>query len=359
MSAKLKVTIKVSPHAIIEQKTDSIAFLVEQGFDSASFNAVATAFFPALSAAMTKQKFTGKALSSLVVPGSQNGAMRDLIFVGLGKRKDKKNIDAETYRRALGVVTRLVEARKGTSLAVQLPDPAVFGIDMRELAKQTTIALQMALYHFDEFITDEDRKIKDLKEVDFVTDGDKKAVQAGIEEGNIIALSVNTCRYWIDLPPENLTPTDMTHKAKEIAKDNGLKITVFNEHEVCTMGMGGLAQFQKDRIVIAIWLLWNIPAKKARQPLAFVGKGITFDSGGLSIKPAASMETMKEDMSGAAAVIAAMVALAKLKPDVNIVAAYAAYLKIYQVVRQQNRAILPPFIMAKLQKLKILMRKGA
>lgn len=319
--ATLKVTVKISPHAIVEQKTDSIAFFVEQDFDIQEMSAVSKAFFPALSHAMSKQKFSGKALSSLVVPGSSGDKVTDLIFVGLGKKNKQGVIDPEIYRKALGAAARIVEARKGRSLSVQLPKASLFGFNEYELSKQTTITLQMALYHFDEFITDEDRKIKDLKEVDYVINGGAhEEVQKGIDDGNIIALSVNTCRYWIDLPPEQLTPIDIAHNAEKIGKGHGLKTTIFNEKEIIAMGMGGLAAVSRGSERDAHLVIMEYEGKKGAPTIGFVGKGITFDSGGLSIKPAASMETMKEDMSGAAAVIAAMLALAKLKPEINIVA---------------------------------------
>ena len=123
------------------------------------------------------------------------------------------------------------------------------------------------------------------------------------------------------MPPVVLTPTALANHAVRVAKPHGLKITVFNEEEIIKMGMGGIEAVakgsdQEARMVIIEYKTEHPNAST----IALVGKGITFDSGGLSIKPAAGMESMKDDMAGAAAVISTMEAIAHLKPRVNIVA---------------------------------------
>lgn len=314
----LKVRIKISPDSITHQKTDCLAFIAPQGFDAQQYADVASTFFPALTSAMTKQNFTGKAGSVMTVTGNSHGKAVDLIFAGIGNPK-KSGTDLESYRKAIGLVARAVEARKGTSLSLVLPKHTLFGINEPELIQQTTIMVQMALYHFDTFITDNDRKLKDLKEVDFVGIQANDAAQAAIEQGNIIAMSVNQARHWIDMPPEKLTPIDMAHHARDIAKKYGLKYTSFNEKEVVAMGMGGLEAVSRGSERDCHLVIMEYQGKPGAPTVALVGKGITFDSGGLSIKPANAMETMKEDMSGASAVINTMMALAQLKPQINVI----------------------------------------
>ena len=146
-------------------------------------------------------------------------------------------------------------------------------------------------------------------------------------------------KHWVDSPPSHLTPQHLVTKAHEIAQRNNLKFTAFHEKEVIHMGMGGLAAVSRGSEIDCALIILEYKAQsenasysaksgvypelvegKDRPTLCFVGKGITFDSGGLSLKPADSMETMKEDMSGAAAVLCAIDALAQLKPDINIIA---------------------------------------
>ncbi len=315
-------TINVVTTSIFDQSADSIACFVEQdGALSAEALSGITKLFPAYESAKTKHNFVGRASSSLVLSGNRQGKVVDLIIMGLGQKNAQGVVDIERYRRSLGSLVRIVEARKGTSLAVAVPHAQLFGLSDDQLAKQTTIALEMARYHFDEFITDDDRRVKDLKTITLVgSDKSNEALQAGVHEGTIIAQAVNQCRRWIDLPAESLHPIHMATHAADISKKHGLKVTVFNEKEVAQMGMGGLAGVSQgsDRDCQFVIMEYSC-GKKDAPMLAFVGKGITFDSGGLSIKPATSMENMKDDMSGAAAVINAMQVLAALKPKVNVV----------------------------------------
>ena len=182
--------------------------------------------------------------------------------------------------------------------------------------------LEIADYHFDTYITDEDRKITPVEQAIIVIDADqRKEFDKGIEEGSIIGDAVNRTRQWIDFPPVHLTPTQLAGMAHAVATKRDLKFTVFSENEIIKMGMGGLAAVsagseQECKLVIMEYKT----TKKNAPTIALVGKGITFDSGGLSIKPAVHMETMKEDMSGAAAVINAMDIIGALKPQVNVVA---------------------------------------
>lgn len=313
------VTVTIGNKGIAQQNAKCLAFVVEQDFAfSSELKSLAETYFPALEDAMKSREFTGKAGSSLAVCGSSGDRIIDLMLVGIGKKGDSSNIDIEQYRRALGRIVRGAESRKNKSVAIQLPDAALFGVDNHELAKQTAIALHMADYHFDEFITDDARKISCVSDIILVGDN---VDASGVETGNIVAEYVNTCRHWIDLPPGKLTPPHLADEAEKLSKKNGLKVKIFNEPEIKQMGMGGLAgvssgSHQDCKLVV---LEYDCGDKDA-QTIAFVGKGITFDSGGLSLKPPAYMETMKEDMSGAAAVISAMQVVAKLKPKVNVVA---------------------------------------
>jgi leucyl aminopeptidase len=307
-------TIKVSTNSIFVTQADSIVIPVEQDFTLQATELKALQeLIPAFEDAKTKYAFTGKAMTTLALVGSRKGKVVDVVLVGLGTRDTRKQIPLERYRKALGNAVRVLETRKSSSLALQLPDAKMFGITEQELAKQTVIALEMAMYHFDQFITDNDRKIKDLKAVELVCDSAaSKQVQDGIAQGEIIAQGVNQCRRWVDLPAESLHPEILANHAQDIR---------FNEKEVCQMGMGGLCGVSKgsDRDCQFVVMEYNCGVKDA-PTLCFVGKGITFDSGGLSIKPAVNMETMKEDMSGAAAVVNAMEVIANMKPKhVNVV----------------------------------------
>jgi len=321
------ITIKPSAKNLLEQEAQCLVFFVEQDFKfSKELIECADCFFPQLKKFMKEQEFTGKASSSLLIPVSFEDCTANLLFVGLGKPdKGKKTVDIENFRRALGTVIRIAESKKYKTVAFGLPSKNLFGMKMQQLAQEFATIVHMATYHFDKFITEKDAKLfHDFKITCVVSDKEKTAFVSGIKLGETISDAVNDARTWIDLPAQEITPVKLANEAKKIAKAHGLKITVFDGKKIKSLGMGGLEAVSRGsdedcRLVIMEYK----PKKKASKTLGFVGKGITFDSGGLSLKPAQYMESMKDDMSGAAAVIATMKALAQLKPSINVVAVAA------------------------------------
>jgi leucyl aminopeptidase len=315
------LTITTSKKAMLEQSADCLAFFVEKDFSfSKELQSVAHAFFPDLKSLMEEREFTGDAKSVLVVPVSGNKHVKSLIFVGMGKKDADKYKTLEFYRRAVGTLVRSADRIHVKQVAVELPGVKRFGIDAQELTKETVLTAQLAAYYFDDFHTDKKQHHPACFELIVVGD-DTKALNAGVKEAEIIAQATNMARHWIDSPPSVVTPPHLADEAKKIAKKYDLTFTIFNEKQIVEMGMGGLAGVSRgsDRDCQFVIMEYDC-GKKTAPTIALVGKGITFDSGGLSIKPAQNMETMKEDMSGAAAVIATMQAIAQLKPKVNVVA---------------------------------------
>jgi len=313
----------VNDQLLTHHKGDGLLFFVRDGFsfDKELAN-TAKLYFPHLEQLMKTQKFEGKLGQRLSVQGSDDKGIKYLFFVGLGdKKKQEKYLDLEDYRRALAMGMRLAETARVNSLALELPAATVYGYDAEFMARTTVTIAMMVSYQFDDFIT-EDAKVHQIKEVVLrVAKKDIKAAKEGVKTGTIIGQAVNRSRHWVDLPANVITPPELAKRAKQLAKDNNLEITIFNEKEIEALGMGGIkavgmgSQHDAQLVIMA----YNAKSKNA-PTLAIVGKGITFDSGGLNIKLGGHMETMKTDMTGAAAVINAMVALAHLKPDINVVA---------------------------------------
>jgi len=278
---------------------------------------------PQLQAAITTYEFTGAASTSVPVHFVRDRKSVTLLVVGLGViKKGLDGSEIEPYRRALGSALRTCMSYKHKSVALALPTHLLSYTRQGYLAEQTAVIARMTEYHFDQFMTDKKNKQKGLGELMIcVTPQEVPVTQSGVDAGEIIATAVNTTRHWIDMPPSQLTPPQLADKALSIAKKNGIKITTYNEKEIIAMGMGGLAGVSVGSDIDCAFVILEYTTSKPGAPtLGFVGKGITFDSGGLSIKPAKSMETMKSDMSGAAAVINAMEAIAQLKLEVNIIA---------------------------------------
>ncbi len=315
------VIIEASSKPITEQKTTCYTFLVPEGFSSTTFKSVEKKLGVNFSQYLKKHEFIGKVSETFALPVIKGDALYHILVVGLGKRHEKKGIPVESLRRALGSAYKRVAAFKEETFAIEMPAVADFNSDPYELGKQVATTLNMVSYRFQEFFSDKDKKETEIFEIFLSVDAkDSKKFNEGLNDGECIARAVNKARHWVDLPPSHLTPPELAEKAKAIAATTGLKLTIFNEKEIIEKGMGGLAAVGRGSDHESRFVVLEYKAPKKNAPtIAFVGKGITFDSGGLSIKPALSMETMKEDMSGAAAVIATMEALAHLKPNINVI----------------------------------------
>lgn len=318
------ITYTLSTKKVLDQSVDCRVFFVEQDFAfSKAFAEVANAFFPNLQSFMQARKFTGGAGSTLLIPVSFQDGLTNLLFIGLGKpARGKKDIDVENFRRALGTMVRIAEKNTYKTLSFALPAAHLFGVNSEYLGKQVATIISMAAYQFDQFITDKERLLlHDFEVTVGVTEKDKAAVARGIQVGEAIADAVSDARTWAESPAVNMTPTILAHEASAMAKQHGLKVTVFDGKKIDELGMGGLSGVAKGSDEEPRMVILEYKAKKkTATTLGLVGKGITFDSGGLSLKPANSMETMKDDKSGAATVIATMKALSILQPDINVVA---------------------------------------
>ncbi|MFT6765266.1 MAG: leucyl aminopeptidase [Alteromonas naphthalenivorans] len=313
-----------SDKTLLEQNVEGFVYFVPQDFSLNKIcGKVAMSYFPELKLFMEYKDFTGKNGQTVTVPISQNKKIKHLIFIGLGQRD--KTYTVETYRRAMASAVRIAECHKIASLAVEVPNSkSIFGYDVEYMAQITTTISMMADYTFDEFI-DKKSRIKRVEKIVCVAPKkDIKKVEAGIKAGQIVGESVNNARHWVDLPANKLAPIDVVKYAKALAKKHDLEISVFDEKKAEKLGMGGLKAVGMGSQHDAQMVIMQYTCKKKNAPmLALVGKGITFDSGGINLKPTGYLETMKEDMSGAAAVINALVAISKFKPNVNVVAVAA------------------------------------
>ena len=256
---------------------------------------------------------TGKADEVVKLPGSH---VRLLVFTGLGKKS--ASYPHEVLRRAAGSASR---ALSGNSAAT-------FSLPAKSLAEVSAVAEGAALgaYSFTEFrgSTKDDHK-SPLKTITvhskLATSADAKA---SVTRAAIVAKYTYLVRDLINTPPSHLTPDSFTKKLSAAVKaaggaKAGLKIQIWDEKQLKAQGFGGIVGVgQGSANPPRLLHISYTPKGKAAKRYAFVGKGITFDTGGLALKPAAGMEAMKSDMSGAAAVSAAVIAIAELKLPVAI-----------------------------------------
>lgn len=271
--------------------------------------------------------FIGKKETVACLPIAHNEKVAYIIFVGLGDKDETGHYSVESFRRGLGSAAKYAKSRKASAVSVALPSHLLFKVRAGYLAEQVSIIVSMAWYSYDCFIGKKEKEAKKEKPKTvkiFATpekSDDAKKVEEGLGKGLIIAESVNRTRDWVDTPPSHLTPTVLAGHAEALAAKHGMKCTIFEKDEIIKQGMGGLHGVSRGSSEDPRFVILEYKSKKKNAPtIGFVGKGITFDSGGLSIKPAGAMEDMKEDMAGAASVINAIAAVAQLKPDVNVVA---------------------------------------
>lgn len=314
----MKIQTALSMKDLIALPSQSFAVLLFEGFVSEDYAAFTSMFSFDIAAYLNSEKFKGSADSCLTLPMMQDQKLVTLFFVGCGKKNSTGIFDIETYRRALGTLITTAQAKKLESLAFTMPQASDYGVLADFFAQQTVSIIEIAGYKYDEFITSD--KAKDMMVTMCAGSNDQNLVQVGFNAGQIIAQAVNRDRDWVNTPPSRLTPTNIADKAQALAHGHGLHCTIFDGKKIEELGMEGLHGVSRGSIQDPRFVILEYKSKHPdAQTIGFVGKGITFDSGGLSIKPADSMETMKEDMAGAASVINAMVALAQLHPNVNIV----------------------------------------
>lgn len=316
------ITFHVSSKPFTEQNFQAYVMLCEQGFEFDNHPiAELTGFYKPLKELLANRGFKGALNSSAVIAAQNDSTPVYLIIVGMGSAKVSSQDRVEHARRAVGNAMRAIEHIKVSSVGIVVPDTAWFASDAFTVSKELAAVCDIATYHFDDYITDEARKFTRDYDITFVCrDDQKEQVKVGVEFGKRIGHAVNQSRYWCDLPPVVLTPTELANQAKRISEVHNLKCTVFTEEQIIKMGMGGIEAVAKGSEQEARFVIMEYKADVPNaQTLALVGKGITFDSGGLSIKPATGMETMKDDMAGGACVISTMEAIAHLKPHINVI----------------------------------------
>jgi leucyl aminopeptidase len=253
---------------------------------------------------------TGKADEVTKLPTGGAAKAPVVVAAGVGAVADGDGPTLEQIRRAAGVAARSLAGVESATFALPAEGP--------EQASAVAEGLLLGAYAFNEYKTGHDVKAP-LAAATVVGPGVKaKAVKDAVERAEVVAEAVTTARNWINMPPGDLPPKELADAAVKLAKGLKVDVEVLDEKALAKGGYGGIVgvgqgSSRPPRLVRIAYQ----PAK-ADKHVAFVGKGITFDTGGISLKPNDGMVTMKSDMSGAAAVLAAVVAIAKLAPKVAV-----------------------------------------
>jgi leucyl aminopeptidase len=260
---------------------------------------------------IAEEEFKGKQGSSVVTRVGANSPVRKIILVGLGKSEALK---LESLRRAAASAARLAKKQKSKTLAISLP---IWNNDATQTAQAIAEGVQLALYQDNRFKSEPEDKGPQVETVDLLGLGGQ---EAAITRANQISAGVFLARQLVAAPPNAVTPITLAETAQEIASDHGLQIEILEQEDCEKLGMGAFLGVAKasDLPPKFIHLTYK-PEGTPKRKLAIIGKGLTFDSGGLNIKGAGSgIETMKIDMGGAAATLGAAKAIGQLKPDVEV-----------------------------------------
>jgi len=243
--------------------------------------------------------FTGKVGQSLFVQ-TPAGPAPELLLIGLGE-----DVDAEGLRRAAGSAARA--ASRYATVATLL-----HAVDIEGASSAVVLGTQLGAYSFDEYRSEpKERAFSTLVLVgNAVDDGD-------IRQANALANGVSLARDLVNRPAADKPPAAIADIATGLHRD--VSVTVYDERQIEEMGFGGLVAVNRGSDRPARMVVMEYRPEGASRTVAFVGKGIVFDSGGLSIKSAANMETMKTDMAGAAAVMGALQAIAEVGLVVNVI----------------------------------------
>jgi leucyl aminopeptidase len=237
-----------------------------------------------------------------------------LLLVGVGEQVDYTRTQVS---QMAGTAVRLVRGKGVKSLAIV---PRLEG-SADDVASAVVEGAVMATFDPDKYRT-ADKENRTIERLVVASEGaDDSVLTRGIERGRVVGEAVNLARDMANEPGAYLTPTMMAERAREVANELNLSIDVLDEERMQQEGMGSLLSVARgsDEPAKLIILKYTPESPiKSDGLLAFVGKGVTFDSGGISLKPGENMELMKYDMTGGATVIAAMQAIAKLKPPIPV-----------------------------------------
>ncbi len=269
----------------------------------------------AVTTLLESEEFTGKNEEIAVILNPPEYEATRVILVGVG---EKTKLNADSFRRAAGVVSRSKALQKSTSAAFVL-----LGTERDDYHQATIEGYLLGSFKQLEFKTGEAAECKNkLESITFVLAGRKslKKIEKAVERGNVVAEGQLLVRRLVNTPSNFLTPTMLADQAKDLARKYKFKYRALDEAAIKKEKMGALLSVSKGsqeppRFIV---LEYN-GGRTGGKPVVLVGKGVCFDSGGISLKPGLNMHEMKGDMAGSAVVLAAIVTAARLKLPINLV----------------------------------------
>lgn len=265
--------------------------------------------------------FKGKSGEHFMLHTREYLAAKRMLLIGLGK---KESFDGEALRKTAAVALRQAEKVRANSMALIMPETGQMSGE--QVGQCLQEGLEMAAYRFDRYKKPDEAEQQPVTVSEVLMNRRKgmkvKELEKGIESGRILSKGVNAARDLVNEPPNVMDPTAMAEAAVSIARETGMGVAVLEREDMEKLGMGcflGVTAGSRRPPKLVV-LTYKGGGDASKEVIGLVGKGLTFDSGGISLKPGAGMDEMKGDMAGAAAVLGAMAAIGRLKPSVNVTA---------------------------------------
>jgi leucyl aminopeptidase len=316
------MNIHLSLSAPSQVETDClVAVVLDQGDKDKPAATVAgsdAAVRDAAKEVVSSAEVTGKMFETTLLHRPAGVKAKRLLLLGGGKAN---SFSASDLRKLAGAAVRTLKGKSIRSFAFALPETGVSATEgVRAVVEGVFVG------DFDPDYYKSDRKDQKIESVTVVASGDQKALEQALNVGRIVGESQTFTRDLVNEPSNRMTPTTMAERAKKMAAEVGLKCETYGADKIKELKMGafwGVAQ-GSDEPPALIVLRYEPAGAVDNIHLGLVGKGITFDTGGISIKPADGMEKMKYDMAGGATMIGVMRAIALLKPKVKVTAIVCA-----------------------------------
>lgn len=245
-------------------------------------------------------------------------SLRRVLVMGVAEKKDQTSYTMELQgRRALTLLKR----HRMKSASLWLTDFTAPRVKPQDALARTVIALHMADYAYNRYKQVPQGGWPEIATMTFVVDTVSAPLKRALIEGEIIAESVNACRDLSNTPGGDMTPATLAGAALALGEEEKkIAVTVFDTKKLKKLGMGGVLGVSRGSDEEPKFIILEYKGgPKSRKPIVFIGKGVTFDTGGLNLKPGQSMNEMHMDMSGGGAVLGAMAAIAKLKLKINVI----------------------------------------
>ncbi len=280
-----------------------------------------------LSELLRRGDMEGKAGNTLLlhkVPGTEADR---ILLVGLGKEREFREKD---YRSAIAAAVRTLNETGGFDGTLYLTELPVKKRDIAWRVRQAVIVAEETLYRFDQMKSKKDEVRRPLRKLTFCVErrNELAAAEQALIEGQAVAAGMNTMKNLANLPGNVCTPTYLAEQARALAAEHGLAAEILGREEMERLGMNTLLAVARGSHQPPQFIVLKYQGGKAGKgndrPIVLVGKGVTFDTGGISLKPPPEMDEMKFDMSGAASVLAAIKAAALMKLPLNIIAVVPA-----------------------------------